>query len=481
MDNLTGLSLSLLYIFTILGLAALVAKYSQGASETSRKLVHILVGNWVFLTPLFHDLWAVILIPFSFILINSLSLKYKLIKAMERNDDSLGTVYYAISLFILSGAGFILGWRTLPYIGILTMAYGDGLAAVVGQKWGHRKPFSFAPNKTLAGSMTVFFASLVVSAAALYIFREDARQTQFTIPLILFVSFLTATVSTFIELVGHKGCDNLTLPVGSALFATLSIQFASPGYFLYLFVSVAILITAYRLKSITTDGMVAALLTAVTLYALGGVWIASALLVFFILGSIVSRLKNDVKKAAEALQEDTGARNWKQVLANSLPAAVLLWIYLFYPGEKIFLFLAFTVFSAAASDTFSSEIGMMSKGRVFSILTGKSLPKGVSGGVTVSGLLAGLLGSVLLSLMVLPQFGLTGFIAATLLGCSGSLIDSILGASIQRKYLSLKGHLQDKENSRSERPYKGIRFITNNAVNLITLILVPILGYLLLS
>src|SRR5699024_9632271 len=121
-------------------------------SETSRKLVHILVGNWVFLTPLFHDLWAVVLIPFTFIIINSLSLRYNLIKAMERDDDSLGTVYYAISLFVLSGAGFLLGWRSLPYIGILTMAYGDGLAAITGNRWGNRKLFSFAPEKTLAGS-----------------------------------------------------------------------------------------------------------------------------------------------------------------------------------------------------------------------------------------------------------------------------------------------------------------------------------------
>ena len=56
MENIIGLTSSLAYIFFVIGIATVVAKKSQGASETSRKVVHILVGNWVFLTPLFTEL-----------------------------------------------------------------------------------------------------------------------------------------------------------------------------------------------------------------------------------------------------------------------------------------------------------------------------------------------------------------------------------------------------------------------------------------
>ena len=83
MENFIGLAVSMAYILTVLGIATLVAHFTKGASESSRKLVHILVGNWVFITPLFNDLWAVVLVPFTFIIINSLSLKFNLIKAME--------------------------------------------------------------------------------------------------------------------------------------------------------------------------------------------------------------------------------------------------------------------------------------------------------------------------------------------------------------------------------------------------------------
>lgn len=481
MENINGLVSSLVYIFIVLGLATAVAKYSRGASESSRKLVHILVGNWVFLTPLFVDLWAVVLVPFSFIIINSLSMKYKLIAAMERNDDSYGTVYYAISLFVLSAAGFILKWPRLPYFGILIMAYGDGLAAVIGQKYGHLKPFPFAPKKSLAGTLTVAVVSFIVTFSVLFFMQDNGLTAEPGLLLILFVALATAIVSAAIELLGEKGCDNISLPIGSALFAELAIRYAGIGFFLYIGISILILLVAYRKRSITGAGMVAALLTAMTLFSFGGLWIGSSLLVFFVLGSAVSKIKSEPKKRAESLQEGTEARSWQQVLANSLPAAVLLWLYYIFPSTEIFLFLAFTVFSAAAADTFSSEIGMLSKGRVFNILNGKVIPNGVSGGVSALGLAAGVAGSLILSLLCLPQFGWRGFIYATVLGLSGSIVDSILGASIQRKYCNLKGHLQDKAEHINDKPVKGFKMISNNAINLITLMIVPTIGYFILK
>jgi uncharacterized protein (TIGR00297 family) len=476
MQNIMGLVWSMAYIFLILGIATVVARVSKGASESSRKLVHILVGNWVFLTPMFTELWAVVLVPFTFIIINSLSLKYKLISAMERNDDSLGTVYYAVSMFVLSGAGYLLGWKMLPYIGLLTMAYGDGLAAIIGKKWGRRRPFTFAPEKTVAGSMTVAAAGFVATAGSLFAFGGDKALQGAGIPTVLMIALLTGIVSAFIELTGKRGCDNLTLPLGSGLFATLLFQFGSVGFYAYLLISFAILIAALKLRAITPDGVVAAILTAMTLYALGGVWLGASLLVFFVLGSAVSRVRNERKRAAEATQEDGGARNWKQVLCNSLPACILLWFAHFFPEQKFLVLLSFAVFSAAAADTFSSEIGMLSGGKVFNILNGKPIRSGLSGGVSWAGLGAGILGSVTLSLLALPQFGWSGVAVATLLGFLGSIVDSILGASLQRKYIGLRGQLQDKPNRRNEKPVLGFRVITNNAVNMISLSIISLCG-----
>ncbi|HBT19134.1 MAG TPA: DUF92 domain-containing protein [Clostridiaceae bacterium] len=477
MDNLFGLLASMAYTLLVIGIATLVAKFSEGATETSRKVVHILVGHWVFLTPLFTELWAVVLVPFTFILINSLSLKYTLIKAMERDDDSLGTVYYAVSLFVLSGLGFLLGYRALPYIGILTMAYGDGFAAITGKAFGKRKPFPFAKEKTLVGTLTVAFFAFFITALCLYAFQGDFSRA-FSLPLVLFIAILTAFFSAFMELIGKRGCDNLTLPMGAGLFAVISYAYGTVPYFLYLLISLGVLLYAYTKQSITEDGMVAALLTAVTLYGLGGPYIGWSLILFFLLGTGVSKLKNPFKIAAEKTQEHPGPRNWKQVLANSLPAVILVWCYYFL-GDPLYLFLSLVVFSAASADTFSSEIGMMAKGKVYHILTGKPLKNGVSGGVTLQGLLAGLLGSILLSIPIYLRFGLQAFFLGILLGILGSLLDSVLGATLQRRYEDLSGRLQDAPLHAKDLPKKGLQFISNNTVNLLSLTLVALIGYFL--
>ena len=478
MQNIKIILLSLVYISIVLAAATLIAKKTKGASENSRKFIHILLGNWVFFTPFFTKFWPLIIVPLVFILVNTLSLRHNIISAMERDDDSLGTVYYPISMVVLSGAGFILGWRTLPFIGLLTMAYGDGLAAVVGQRWGKRRLFSFAPKKSLIGSAMVLVTSFIITAVCLYAFQGTGNLRIVTSPIIIFIAVLTSILSTFIELTGEKGCDNLTLPIGSALFATLAFQFGSLNLLVYMAIALIILIAAFKLNTITPDGIVAAFLTAMTLYALGGVWIGVSLLVFFVLGSGISKIKNDYKRKAESLQEDSGARNWKQVLANSLPACIIVWIAYLIPDKRFILLPAFAVFSAAAADTFSSELGMMSKGKVFNILNGKPMPGGLSGGVSFVGLGAGLIGSALLSTLAIPQFGSQGFILITILGFFGSILDSIIGVALQSKYISEEGQLQDKRNSIDDKPVKGLKVITNNAVNFISLSLIMISGQL---
>lgn len=172
--------------------------------------------------------------------------------------------------------------------------------------------------------MMVGIAAFIITVSSIFAFQGTGNLQSTSAAMVILIGLLTAIVSIFIELTGEKGCDNLTLPVGSGLFATLLLQFASVGFFVYLIITVIILITAYRFGSLTPDGIVAAFLTAVTLFTLGGPWLGISLLVFFILGSFISKLSNEEKQKAESLHEDSGARNWVQVVCNSLPACILV-------------------------------------------------------------------------------------------------------------------------------------------------------------
>src|SRR5574344_543958 len=157
MNNLLGIVVSYVFIVIII----IAAKFFEKAGkEASRKFIHIMLSNWWFIAMYFFNnaLWASI-VPLSFIIINYISYKKDLISVMERDEnkkDGLGTVYYAISLFLISIYSF--GIIKNPLIGlcaILIMGYGDGLAAVIGRTVNSLKYKIGTSQKSIAGSATM--------------------------------------------------------------------------------------------------------------------------------------------------------------------------------------------------------------------------------------------------------------------------------------------------------------------------------------
>ncbi len=78
--NILLIGLSFLYIFSVIGFSTIIFKKNQG--ELSRKFIHIMVGNWIFISVFFTDVKAAIFVPAVFIIINIWSRKYKLIPSM---------------------------------------------------------------------------------------------------------------------------------------------------------------------------------------------------------------------------------------------------------------------------------------------------------------------------------------------------------------------------------------------------------------
>lgn len=475
MNDIALIGISFLYIFAVLGFSSFALKKTD--SEFQRKFIHIMVGNWVFIAMYHTRLWAAMVVPAAFIVLNALSYKYKLVSSMERDDDSLGTIYYPVSLLVTVGARFVTGWNILPLIGILIMAYGDGFAALLGAKYGKRPLFSFAPKKSIVGSATVALVAFLVTGIVLLLAGDSGRVQEIGLLGISWIALLTAFLSTFLEAASNAGCDNLTLPIGAGLFATLAFYYGDFGFYLYFIASAAILLSSLKIKVLTANAVVAAILTAVTLYTFGGIWIGLSLYVFFLLGSGVSLLKNENKRIAEEAQESGHGRTWIQVICNSLPACILVWHHFFYPDMEIFALLALGVFAAATADTFASELGVLSSAHVFDIVTGRKLRRGVSGGVSWIGTLAAIFGSFLLAALALPEFGIKGFFFVGCMGILGSLIDSVLGSLVQRKYRTKDGEYSDKPESKGQKHVKGLAWVSNNTVNLASLTAVAILGY----
>lgn len=216
MNNILGIVFS--YVF--IGVIIIVAKFFEKAGkEASRKFIHIMLANWWFLAMYFFDnvIYASI-VPLSFVVINYISYKKNLISVMEREDDKkdgLGTVYYALSLFIIAIFTFgIIKRSEIGLCSILIMGYGDGLAAIIGSSIKSTSYKIGKTTKTLAGSSTMLFISFLIVAIFL-----ASNSAEFW----MLKSILLAISVTVLEAVSIKGTDNITVPVFACLLLTTMI------------------------------------------------------------------------------------------------------------------------------------------------------------------------------------------------------------------------------------------------------------------
>lgn len=218
MSNVFGIIVSIIFI----GIIFIAAKpFEKAGKEASRKFIHIMLSNWWIIAMIFFDnVFYAALLPALFVVINYASYKMDIIKVMERdegeeNKDSLGTVYYAISLLILAIITF--GPLHNPLIGlcgIAVMGYGDGLAAVIGQ--GIKSPeYRIKGNKkTLAGSLAMFCVTLMIIAG----FMQYTHTNYVAVK-----SILIATLMTIVEAISIKGTDNIFVPLLTSLLVALMI------------------------------------------------------------------------------------------------------------------------------------------------------------------------------------------------------------------------------------------------------------------
>lgn len=196
----------------------------------------------------------------------------------------------------------------------------------------------------------------------------------------------------------------------------------------------------------------------------------------FALAALLSLVKREKRKAREeGLYPRVGARGIVSVLANSLPALIYGAVY-FGTGIRAFFIASAVTVVAGVADSFASDIGIIGEGKVVSILTFKEVPRGMSGGVSLLGTLSALLSSlfVSLALFAVGEIGLKGAWVVPLSAFLGTIIDSILGASVQRAYkCRVCGKLTERK-SHCDTPtdkIKGLAIVDNNVVNVISLLL----------
>ncbi len=229
---------------------------------------------------------------------------------------------------------------------------------------------------------------------------------------------------------------------------------------------------SYRKEAVTADGAVAGFLVGATVFAGAGLLGWVMLMWFFGSSSLIGRLSTKTKERAVRMHEKGSRRDWVQVAANGGVAAVAAAVYA-VTGHPVALVAVAASLAAATADTWASEIGSLSSHRPRSITTFRPLPTGTSGGVTLLGTLASLGASLSIGTIFLIGAPGTPWGAAatvTVAGFLGSVVDSLLGATVQAQYEDHQGERTEKR--AGNRLIRGLPAITNDVVNALSGLLV---------
>ncbi len=203
-----------------------------------------------------------------------------------------------------------------------------------------------------------------------------------------------------------------------------------------------------------------------------------------------------------------GQRDWVQVHSNGTVACVAALLYCRVAGFRetplspdtltLFSLACLSALSCCCGDTWASEVGSVLGGAPRLITTGARVPKGTNGGVTLVGLLCSFAGGVIVGLAYFialvcfvnfSEYSVTISSQALVIliggfaGLLGSIIDSVLGATVQFSGYSEKLGRVVNEESSGVKHISGINILDNHQVNfvssLLTAVIVPLLWSLL--
>jgi len=195
---------------------------------------------------------------------------------------------------------------------------------------------------------------------------------------------------------------------------------------------------AYRAQSLSKDGALAATFIGTIIFGLGGWQWAVLLLAFFGSSSILTRIFKNRKMDLDEKYSKGGKRDAGQVFSNGGVATAFVLVHVFFP-QMIWAWPGFAAALAAANaDTWATELGVLDPNlpRLITSLR-KRVERGTSGGVSLYGTSAALLGAGFigaLSTIFIPDNRAFGFLLVTVSGLLGSLFDSLLGATVQAIY-----------------------------------------------
>jgi uncharacterized protein (TIGR00297 family) len=416
---------------------------------SARKIVHMSMLIFAFLLP--YLTWrqaamcALLALLFNVVVLPRVGLDLRKSPAgASASSIWTGIVIYPISVLAL----IVLYRHDLHIVGATwaIMALGDGTASVSGGALsGPALPWN--REKTWSG----FLGFIVAGTAGAYALTRWVAPNV-TADNALRICAAAALVGAIVESLPIHLDDNATVPLVSGAFMYClyfversaldsNLPFLGRRIVLAAAINLALALVALGLKMVNPSGAFCGLFLGVAVYLGYGYKSFLIMFAFFAIGSAATRFGYARKAARGVAERRGGARSWREALANSLAGAFFSLLVITTHHEGAFLLALIAAFAEATGDTVSSEIGQYISDRAYLITTFKPVPAGENGGISVGGSIAGALASAVVVALAF-SLGLCGIgCAAVALAAAvaGNLLDSVLGATLERRGLVTNG------------------------------------------
>lgn len=277
------------------------------------------------------------------------------------------------------------------------------------------------------------------------------------------------------------------------------IPFSSTAILLGAFVATSLARRGMKRKSLSQSGAIAAwfvgFLSVVT--GLRGF----VLLFFYQIGTWATKYKKSLKEQKDSTASEGAARGASQVLSCSLIAIALSLVRSKCCGQEepvnfemdpLAASLTCAILahhSCCLADTLASELGILSVQSPLMITQPwRRVPPGTNGGVTMMGFLWSCVGGLLMGLSQILMDRLSGLtplnvvftlVYGSVCGLVGSILDSILGATIQATYYDAdtkRVYHAGVDRPKTAKIVSGIDILNNEQVNLVSVAITTALG-----
>jgi len=244
-------------------------------------------------------------------------------------------------------------------------------------------------------------------------------------------------------------------------------------YLSILLPSIFTLFALYKSK-LTIPSFILAWVIGFIVAYFGGLYAFIALSLTSLLAIVSDNLKKTTKDKT---------RNIYQIISSLLTPALCIILYYILEHDGFYI-IYYAVIGVSLADILASSVGNLSKKKPVNIFTFEKTERGASGGVTILGIIASIFGGIIISLIFLIHtLNYAAFLFIIILSVLGSLIDSALGIAFQAQYrcIACKKVIETNNHCRKKaKLIRGMPFINNNLVNLLSNIIIFLISYLLL-